>query len=108
MLLTRFRVAAWSLFGVCVTVSFWSGHFPAGILAFAFAFSLLILWWTWLEPSNDRVWNDDVARMTNSAVNPGDVVTLQNVRNFDWRSRTDYDALGNCSTTISVDSVRST
>jgi len=40
-------------------------------------------------PSNTRVWADDVANMTTGAVE-GNRVTLQNVRNFDWRSNTDY------------------
>ena len=90
-LLTRFGVVTWSLVGVCPIVAFWSGHFPAGILAFALSFALLLAWWLRLEPSNDRVWNDDVACMT-SGIASGDTVTLQNVRNFEWRSRTDFDA----------------
>ncbi|MFY0476644.1 Lnb N-terminal periplasmic domain-containing protein [Achromobacter marplatensis] len=45
--------------------------------------------WQTLSPSNDRVWADDVARMLRGTVQ-GPVVTLENVRNFDWRSDDDY------------------
>jgi hypothetical protein len=56
---------------------------------FAAAFCALLLWWRRLLPSNDRVWADDVARMTSGSVE-GNRVVLRNVRNFDWRSVTDY------------------
>lgn len=49
----------------------------------------LAAWWGTLAPSNDKVWADDVARMTHGS-NVGNLVTLQNVRNFDWRTETDY------------------
>jgi Domain of unknown function (DUF4105) len=48
-------------------------------------------WWQTLTPSNDRIWADDVARMLRGTVQ-GSVVTLENVRNFDWRSDDDYTA----------------
>lgn len=48
-------------------------------------------WWQTLAPSNDRVWADDVAKMLHGTVQ-GPVVTLANVRNFDWRSDDDYTA----------------
>lgn len=49
----------------------------------------LVAWWGTLAPSNDRVWADDVARMTHGRA-VDNVVTLQNVRNFAWRTETDY------------------
>ncbi|MBB1595871.1 DUF4105 domain-containing protein [Achromobacter sp. UMC46] len=48
-------------------------------------------WWQTLAPSNDRIWADDVARMLRGTVQ-GPIVTLENVRNFDWRSDDDYTA----------------
>src|SRR4029450_3194825 len=41
-------------------------------------------------PSNERAWLPDVAR-TPTAVQEGSVVTLASVRDFDYRSETDYD-----------------
>ncbi|CAM5785320.1 hypothetical protein CCAE64S_01540 [Castellaniella caeni] len=51
----------------------------------------LAAWWISLTPSNQRNWADDVARSLRGEVH-GAVVTLHNVRNFDWRSDTDYTA----------------
>ncbi len=49
----------------------------------------LAAWWGTLAPSHDRVWADDVARMTHGSA-LGNLVTLDNVRNFEWRTETDY------------------
>ena len=50
------------------------------------------LWWSSIAPRDDRPWADDVARITRiqSADSGSDIVTLQDVRNFDWRSERDY------------------
>ena len=65
---------------------FWIGPglFVIAILAFAG-------WWQSIQPSHDRDWAADVARLLDADID-GDIVTLNNVRNFDWRSRTDFDA----------------
>ena len=47
------------------------------------------VWWLLLEPSNDRAWQPDVARLASAEID-GDRVTLRNVRNFDYRSETDF------------------
>jgi len=62
---------------------------PLGIYAVAYA--VLLLWWVGISPSNQRVWADDVARMLTGTVQ-GSEVTLHNVRDFSWRSDSDYDA----------------
>ena len=49
----------------------------------------MLIWWNHLPPSNDRPWADDVARVMTGTVD-GDRVVLHNVRNFDWRSDSDY------------------
>ena len=46
--------------------------------------SLVALWWSFLEPSNNRNWQTDVSREPWAEVD-GDLVTLHNVRNFDYR-----------------------
>ncbi len=62
---------------------------PLGIYVVMYA--ALLIWWASIAPSNQRVWSDDVARMLTGAVQ-GNLVTLDNVRDFNWRSDTDYDA----------------
>lgn len=58
-------------------------------LAYAAVAGMLLAWWNTLTPSHERVWADDVARLLQSDIN-GNKVVLRNVRNFDWRSETDY------------------
>lgn len=62
---------------------------PLGVYTAMYA--LLLLWWASIAPSGTRVWADDVARQFTGTVS-GNEVTLDNVRDFDWRSDDDYDA----------------
>lgn len=48
------------------------------------------LWWQTVQPSNQRDWMDEVAHTLTGEVR-GDELLLHNVRNFHWRSETDYD-----------------
>jgi hypothetical protein len=52
-------------------------------------FAVLLGWWLSLEPSNGRDWQPDVARLPTAEIR-GDQLTLRNVRNFAYRSETDY------------------
>ena len=52
-------------------------------------FTLVVLWWLTLKPSNDGVWQPDVAQTAWAEIN-GDEVTLHNVRNCDYRTETDF------------------
>jgi hypothetical protein len=82
-------VALWGAFGVAVLVAMWIGRSAPALGAFAAAFALLLVWWHLIPPTNARIWADDVAQMTSGIVD-GRHVTLLNVRNFDWRSDSDY------------------
>jgi hypothetical protein len=48
-------------------------------------------WWATVLPRNDRDWLPDVAE-TATAVLDGDRLTIHNLRNFDYRSETDFTA----------------
>jgi len=58
---------------------------------FLVLFLLVQLWWFTIEPSNDREWLADVAELP-AVTFDGDLVTIRNVRNFQYRSETDFDA----------------
>ena len=60
-----------------------------GLIAFAVACALLLLWWHGIEPRNDRDWQEDVAHPPTGEVN-GEFLTIHNLRNFDYRSDTDF------------------
>jgi len=82
-------VVLWTAASFAMLAVLWRGEIALGAFEFALAFGALLLWWRQLRPSNDRVWADDVAEMTTGTVD-ANRVTLHNVRNFDWRSNTDY------------------
>lgn len=52
-------------------------------------FVLALAWWTSITPSNDREWKPDVAKLPYATID-GNHVTVYNIRNFDYRSETDY------------------
>ena len=79
--------AAWVAvgFGILLLVR----PFGRCAVLFGAAAAVLLLWWSTLHPSNDRQWQPDVARPPRAELD-GDRLTIQNVRNFDYRSETDY------------------
>lgn len=62
--------------------------FFIGLLALLWA--PLLVWFAGIAPRADRVWADDMAHTATARID-GDVLTIGNVRNFLWRSDTDYD-----------------
>jgi hypothetical protein len=63
----------------------------AGLGIALLATGVFALWWMTIQPSNDRDWQPDVARLLTAEVDPDDPsrVVLRNVRNFDWRTPTE-------------------
>ncbi len=61
-----------------------------GLVVALFPVVVVALWWTLIPASNTRDWTPDVAR-TARATFDGNRVTIENVRNFNYRSETDYD-----------------
>jgi hypothetical protein len=55
------------------------------LLGFGVVLAVMLLWWTSIEPSNERDWQTDVAVLP-YATRDGDTITLHNVRNFDYRT----------------------
>ena len=53
------------------------------------AFVALLLYWRTIAPSNDRDWAPEVARVPRATI-AGDLITLHDIRNFDYRSETDF------------------
>ncbi len=61
-----------------------------GLVVALFPVIVVALWWTSMPPSNTRDWTFDVARTARATFN-GSRVTIDNLRNFNYRSETDYD-----------------
>ena len=63
-------------------------------------FGILVVLFLRIPASNDRDWQPEVAQTPYATIN-GDLITIHNVRNFDYRTETDFDAaLGNAAPTI--------
>ena len=60
------------------------------LAVYATSFVLFLAWWATIRPTNDRNWTPDVARTVTATID-GDRLVVKNVRNFTWRSDTDFD-----------------
>lgn len=85
----RATLALWIAFSGAALIGLQGSHGPLAGLAFALGFAAVLTWWHTLRPSNDRIWADDVARTLAGEI-VGESVVLHNVRNFEWRSNSDY------------------
>jgi Domain of unknown function (DUF4105) len=56
---------------------------------FAAVFLLWVVWWSTVQPSNNRDWQTEVAVLPYATID-GDLLTMHNIRNFDYRSETDF------------------
>jgi hypothetical protein len=61
---------------------------PAAV-GFAMAFVLVLVVWSKATPSNDRDWQPEVAVLPYATID-GELVTVHNIRNFDYRTETDF------------------
>ncbi len=61
----------------------------AGWLGLAIALIAAAGWWISIAPSNDRDWAPDVAHGVTADIAGSDIV-LHNVRDFDWKTETDF------------------
>jgi uncharacterized protein DUF4105 len=60
------------------------------LVAFGVVFGALLVWYFSLTPSNNRTWQPEVA-VTPWATHEGDIVTIHGVRNFVYRTETDFE-----------------
>ena len=82
-----FLAAAFPVAAIAALI--WLRPFWRALLVYAALFLLVVGWWLAIPPSNAREWLPDVAR-TPRATFVGDVVSIRNVRNFDYASEFDY------------------
>jgi len=86
----RLLAAAFGLTGIATVLGMWHVRWRGRILgAFLALFAVLLLSWSAMEPSNDRDWQPEVAVLSYATID-GDRVTVHNIRNFDYRSETDF------------------
>jgi hypothetical protein len=59
-------------------------------LGFAMVFLGLLGWWSSFQPSHDRDWIPELAKLP-SIARQGETITVSNLRDFLWRTEEDYD-----------------
>jgi len=82
-------LSGWCVLGGFALASPWLPFRFAVRIATLTTVVVLIAWWQTLEPSHTRDWADDVAQLLQAEIK-GDRLVLHNVRNFEWRSESDY------------------
>jgi hypothetical protein len=60
-----------------------------GLAIAAAIFGVVLVWWLSIAPSNDRDWLPDVSRLPAARID-GDRLTVTNLRNFEYRTETDF------------------
>ena len=86
----RILAVAFAIFGAAVLVWYLFSAKPTRpLLVFGAAFLLLVSWWSTIPPKQDRDWAPEYARLPYATIN-GDLVTIHNIRNFDYRTETDF------------------
>ena len=74
---------------LCVGVFCFLRPFLRALAAYFVLFVLLLVWWLSIEPQMVRDWAPEYSRLPRAEIQ-GNAVTLHNLRNFEYRSETDF------------------
>jgi hypothetical protein len=83
---------SWLFFGLALAAALGATFLPrlrGAVILFGATFLAVAGWWTGITPAGGRTWAPELAQ-TPWASSSGDAVTVANIRNFVWRSETDF------------------
>jgi Domain of unknown function (DUF4105) len=82
--------AGFAIAGLAALVALVSSRWRWRMLTgFVPVFAIVVIYWTNIEPSNDRAWQPDVTVLPYATFD-GELVTVYNIRNSEYRSETDF------------------
>ena len=84
----RYALAAmWALSTLAVLL--WVRPFRRALTLWGIGMLAILVWWGTIQPSNERDWQPEVAQLPSVDVR-GDLLRVHNIRNFDYRTETDF------------------
>lgn len=86
-----FAAATFTLLGIAVVIALFSQRRLRALATFCLALATVIFWWSTLTPPSASNWAPDVSRQVTGEID-GDILTLTNLRNFDWTTATEATA----------------
>jgi hypothetical protein len=86
-------IVAWFIFAIFVLLNYSNKKIISrskSTFLYVVGFALSLIWYFSIAPLQNREWDPEVAQVLNFEKN-GSLVTLHNVRDFNWRTEKDYD-----------------
>ncbi|GAA2835619.1 uncharacterized protein DUF4105 [Aminobacter aminovorans] len=77
------------LLGTAAAIALFTPWRLHALALFVLGFAAVLMWWNTIVPSNHAEFAPDVARQV-TGIRDGDMLTLTDVRDFEWRSNSDF------------------
>lgn len=81
-----------ALFGLAIIRGLFGKRPRRALAIFGLAFAAVFIWWGTIKPPADGNWEPDNARQVTGVIDQ-DILTLTNMREFEWRSEDDFSEI---------------